>query len=357
MTTVMASLITSDRSITMVIDGAPYTVRPDHPSYAQAYKAYKERDGETFINCLNVQKAVETFVQSNGGGKVTVKDGQVYYNGNVIDDCIAERIRNMMREGEDFGPMVLFLENIMQNPSFNSRKQLYQFLSHENLPITDDGCFLAYKTIRGDWYDKHSGTIKNSVGSTIRIDRSLVDDNPNNHCSHGLHVGALSYAGPGGWYNSSGDRVIIVKVNPRDAVSVPGDHSAQKLRVCEYQVYCEYKEPLYRSTYSTSAGEDVYTNNTKPDDDYVVTDEDLYADDDLTQYLDPEDVEVGEYYTFSYTDRNGDTNDRSAYVESIGEEYFVGELQPGDPSYVDGEGIQYRHFLFNSMASIERVDW
>jgi hypothetical protein len=54
----------------------------------------------------------------------------------------------------------------------------------------------------------------------------------------------LEYAGPGGWYHRSDDVVVIVKVNPRDAVSVPIDHSAQKLRVCRYEVVGVYDRPL-----------------------------------------------------------------------------------------------------------------
>lgn len=348
---ILAKLITADKSITLNIDGAPYTIAPGHPSYAVAYKAYKNNDAQGFIDSLNVEKAMDVFVNSGSNGTITVENGVVKYKGSPVHNSISDRITQMMREGEDISSMVRFLENVMENPSYNSRNQLFQFLSHKNLPITEDGCFLAYKTIRRNWYDKHSGTIENKIGSTIEIDRALVDDNPSNHCSHGLHVGALAYAGPGGWYNNADDRVVIVKVNPRDAVSVPGDHSFQKLRVCKYQVFCEYKEPLYRSSYQTSGDEDIYDNN---DESYyeVIDDDELFFEDDIEEYIEPCDMEVGCTYNFVYTDKNGVTSVRNAYVESIGDEYFVGELMSGDPSYVLGE-LTYRRFNLDSISECE----
>lgn len=351
MTNIMGTFVTADGTITMVIDGGSHSIHRTHPAYRRAYEAYKKKDGKTFIECLDGSKAFGNYVNSTvNNGKVTVVDGQVYYNGKVLHDCITERIKEMMVEGVDFEPMIKFLENILSNPSYNSQKQLYNFLSHKNLPITDDGCFLAYKTIRSDWYDKYSGTIKNSIGSVVEIDRSQVDDDPNSHCSHGLHVGALAYAGPGGWYNTSGDRVIIVKVNPRDAVAVPGDHSCQKLRVCRYTVLCEYKEPLYRASYTVSGDEDIYDNNCQQQACGQVSDEELFADGDFPT-LDVDELQLGELYTFYYKDRFGNIEERFVYCESVGGDYIVGELIEGDPSFEPGADI-IRRFNFDGMDQI-----
>lgn len=355
MSTIMGSFVTSDRIINVVIDGAPYSVHPSNPSYRKAFEALKNKDGDAFIKCLNTAKALSNYVEGTGGGRVTVDGSQVLYDGKPVHNCIASRIREMMNEGSDFSPMVAFLENLMQNPSYNSREQLYKFLEHKNLPITDDGCFLAYKTIRSNWYDKFSGTIKNNIGAVIEIDRGLVDDNPSNHCSHGLHVGALEYAGPGGWYNSSNDIVIIVKVNPRDAVSVPGDHSAQKLRVCRYSVVCQYKEPLYRAAYTVSGDEDIYDDNKQQAVGGVVTDEDLYADDDFDT-LDTSEIQVGEIYSFTYQDKYGNVSERVAYCESVGDDYMIGELVSGDPSFSNSGEEDIRRFNFNGMTDIMLCD-
>jgi hypothetical protein len=78
----------------------------------------------------------------------------------------------------------------------------------------------------------------NSVGETVSIDRGKVDDNRDKGCSAGLHCGALDYVRDYG-SEDSGDHIMIVKVNPMDAVSVPHDCQHQKLRVCQYQVVAE----------------------------------------------------------------------------------------------------------------------
>jgi hypothetical protein len=98
------------------------------------------------------------------------------------------------------------------------------------MPITTKGTFLAYKGIREDGKDVHSGTIDNSPGQTPTMPRRLVNDDPNQGCSQGLHVGAFEYASH--W----GPRVVLVEVDPADVVSVPADHSYQKCRACKYKV-------------------------------------------------------------------------------------------------------------------------
>ena len=61
-----------------------------------------------------------------------------------------------MREGLPFEPLVKLFENLMKNISYQTRTQLYDFLEHKNLPITEDGCFLAYKAVNSDYKDKYS---------------------------------------------------------------------------------------------------------------------------------------------------------------------------------------------------------
>jgi hypothetical protein len=70
----------------------------------------------------------------------------------------------------------------------------------------------------------------------IETERRQVDDNTHAECSYGLHVGSHQYAS--GFRGANG-RLLIVKVNPRDVVSVPSDGAAQKIRTCRYEVVAE----------------------------------------------------------------------------------------------------------------------
>jgi hypothetical protein len=166
-------------------------------------------------------------------GKFKVTDGRISYNGEELPSDLSGRISEMASLGEDPTPLMKFWENLQANPSMRSVQQLWRFLANSGHPITADGHFLAYKSVRRDFRDIHSGTIENKPGTVIRMDRNKISDDPNETCHYGLHVGSLQYVEGFGGYDK---RIVIVKVNPRDVVCVPVDYSSQKMRVCEYAV-------------------------------------------------------------------------------------------------------------------------
>jgi hypothetical protein len=146
-----------------------------------------------------------------------------------------------------------------------------EFLEYKELPITDDGCFLAYKGVSEHYYSIHGnpktvvvqgitttdGKIFNGVGSKIEVKRRNVDDNRNNHCSFGLHVGSLDYA------RSFGQRVVVVKVNPKDVVSVPTDYNCQKCRVSAYEVVSDYEYEIESSVTDGEGNDNLVPNFAK----------------------------------------------------------------------------------------------
>jgi len=105
-------------------------------------------------------------------------------------------------------------------------------------------------------------SVDNSIGATPEMPRNLVDDNPRNDCSDGYHVGTIDYVNG---FNKDQGHVIIVKVNPRDAVSVP-NYDTTKLRVCKYEVIEEYTGDLDKSP--------VYSEKTTPVSPFVDEDDD-----------------------------------------------------------------------------------
>lgn len=113
-------------------------------------------------------------------------------------------------------------------------------MSHKNLPITSDGCFLGYKAVTKDFKDKHTQTIDNRVGQKPSVTRNMVNDDMGVECSNGLHVGTLQYVTS---FANQGDQMVICKVNPANVVAVPYA-DAQKFRCCEYEVVDLYTKPL-----------------------------------------------------------------------------------------------------------------
>jgi hypothetical protein len=130
--------------------------------------------------------------------------------------------------------MLLFVENMLQNPSKRAVDELFDFIEACDLPITEDGCFLAYKKVRGDYMDCRSGSIRNAVGDTPSMERNMVDEDSSRTCSYGLHACSYEYL-----KHFGGARCMVVKINPKDCVSFPKDYNNSKLRCSGYEVVGE----------------------------------------------------------------------------------------------------------------------
>ena len=140
----------------------------------------------------------------------------------------------MLELGLDTTPMVLFLTNLMQNPSKRAVDELFGFMEACTLPITPDGFFLAYKRVNNDYTDVHSGAISNTVGSVVKMERNLVDEDKSRTCSAGLHFCSYEYLA-----SFRGARTVVLKINPKDVVAIPIDYNNSKGRTCEYTVVDE----------------------------------------------------------------------------------------------------------------------
>ena len=274
----------SEDSITIVWEGKPYTIRKDNANFNAVRKALFEARYEDVGDLLDLKKAVEDFVD----GSVEVKDEVVYYHGTRLHGVVVDKLIDMMRQGmKDSSPIVNFIKKLMENPSSNSVEELYTFLGYRSLPITPDGMNLGYKGVKGDFYSStgnadtivvqgttnESHQIFNGVGETIEVQRRCVDDNKDNHCSHGLHVGSYDYAN--GWAGEDG-RLLMVEFDPQDAVSVPTDCGFQKLRVSKYKVIADItdtRKELQKSVYQ--ANKPIYDSNEDESDDYWDEDEGL----------------------------------------------------------------------------------
>jgi hypothetical protein len=186
-----------------------------------------------------------------------VINGIVHVDGEPLPDSLSARVLDFFNNNLPFEPLLKFWAKLKNNPSFNSRQMLFKFLEHNGHPITTEGNFIAYRAVRNDFLDKHTGTMDNSVGNVVSISRSKVDDNPNNTCSHGLHVATMSYAQS---FANGDDRLLDVEINPEDVVAVPTDYNGTKMRVCKFKVVAESKglinKPLVESSFEDEENED-----------------------------------------------------------------------------------------------------
>lgn len=335
------SKLFTGNAISVIIDGSPYSVDSSHPNWDTLKQAMKDNDSDTFLAEYNIKNKIESFVSGSETKStgITTDGANVFYDGKPLHGAVVDAILRNIEEGVDIVPMANFLHKLYNNTSFNTREHLFNFLTKHRLTITEDGKFLAYKSVRSDYRDKHSGSISNTVGTVVQFNRKDVDDNPNNHCSNGLHAGSLGYSGPGGWYNSAGDKVIIVAIDPEDVVSVPTDHDYQKLRCCKYTVVSDFKGELKRSVYSGNVSCDGCDSCNDYDDD------ELY--DDEPEELSPEEMLCGFTYEFEY--KGEEDNDyvlRTVCVTESFDDRIIAEL--AFPEEYEGET---RCFLFKNILN------
>jgi hypothetical protein len=228
----MNSFIILEDGLSLSIDMKPYLVDKSHPNYTKILDAIKAEDWDVVPELANIAKALTTF--GYGNVQVDADNGVVVYNGEEMHGSLTDRMLQMMREGFTVSPLVAFLDNLMENPSKRAVDELYGFLEHGKMPITEDGHFLAYKRVNDDYTSVHDSKTDNSIGSVVSMERNKVDDNKDRTCSYGLHFCSHEYLS-----SFSGARVVVLKVNPRDVVSIPTDYNDTKGRACEYEVIGE----------------------------------------------------------------------------------------------------------------------
>jgi hypothetical protein len=248
----------TDESVTVVLNGRTFTIRKSSPNFDAARMAAFTGKWDEIPGLASPGHAIEEWLAAHSymgsPSPFAFVDGFITYEGTRIDTDLNGRLKTMAASGANPSGWLKFWSRLQANPSHRSVTQLYAFLTHKGIPIDEEtGHILAYKSVSADYKDFHTGTCDNSVGSKLKMPRNQISDDPNEACHFGFHVGALAYALE---FGEDGRRIIIVRVDPADVVCVPYDHSAQKVRVCQYEVIGNYSGTPMPDT-STSTRDDV----------------------------------------------------------------------------------------------------
>jgi hypothetical protein len=262
--------IMSKDAITVEVNGAPVTVLEGQTNFVALREAIRTKDWDAVPDLVSPVRAVEKFAT----GRVTVVNGEVLLDGEAVHNAVTGRILDMVSEGFDADPLMKFLERLMLNPSRTAVNELYLWLEGTRLPITEDGYFMAYKKVRDDYRDFFTGKVLNKPAAlmtdadaeyiktthgnvtvsvedgvtTLSMPRNKVDDNRDRTCSYGLHFCSMSYLPA--YYGGRG-RVLLVKIDPADVVSIPSDYDNAKGRAMRYQVVGEHTKNEQTEAYTT----------------------------------------------------------------------------------------------------------
>lgn len=224
------------------------TVNDDHPNYASVIEILHDEYAslEDVFTQVDLATAIGAKFEPLSE-RVSVAHGRLYFDGDEVNDSVAEHILRFLDENvDDWQPLVAFMENVAANPNEHSREQLYDWLHDRAFTISPAGEIIAYKGVvaKGDGTyvsvnsgpaivngEAVNGQVPNNPGYVVEIARSKVEHDPATGCSTGLHAGTWAFA-----ESFARGAVLKVLINPRDVVSVPTDCDAQKIRVCRYLV-------------------------------------------------------------------------------------------------------------------------
>ncbi len=236
----IAYIVSGNGIINAVVNNKNYTLPPTSQFYQAAKQALKDKNEAEFLKLCDFDQQF----RERSNGRVTFEGGVIRYNGTEINNALTQRILELVKLDFDFEPLVKFLENLYKNPSESARDELYLFLEANSLPITDDGHFLAYRRVDSDYTSLHANPDgsknKNTIGAFVEMPRELVNPNRDETCERGLHFCSVSYL-PHYGTTGNGGKTVIVKINPKDVVSIPSDYDNQKGRCCRYEVIGEYE--------------------------------------------------------------------------------------------------------------------
>lgn len=236
---ITAKLVTTN-NLTLFTGTEQITIPSDSPDYARAIELLSQnRSDEAFALATKYRATLKaTSSVLFGQYQVSVVHGMVMINGQHTEGEIVDRIIAFGERGIPQKALMSFLARLQANSSFRARIDLFSWIEQNNMPITDDGCFIAFKIVKEDYWDIYTGTtFFHKPGSVIQMNRRDVDDDANNTCSAGAHFCGEGYLPHYG--TAKGSRIVTLKIAPEDVVAFPKDYNLAKGRAYKYEVIGE----------------------------------------------------------------------------------------------------------------------
>lgn len=310
-------------------------VNTDHPSFEAIKLALKEKRYSDLPKLMDLPTAIAEYVAPLKDDGFETVDGVIHLNGEPFSEGVSEKVLRMIKEGYESTPLVNFLRKVRENPSYTAQKELLLFWTANGGLIHEDGDMVAYKAVRNDYMDAHSGTIRNQVGDLVTMPRHQVDDCRANTCSTGLHFATSHYVAQ---MYTGGNRNMLLKINPRDVVSIPHDYNNRKGRCCRYEVMAELE-----NTQTTLPPKEVYNDADIAAVDQTATLNTSRILDRVNKVLaklvgrDAQDIRGTD--TFGSDDEGDLDVDPKQAIEAFEEEFKTEDLEFDEGDFLDGDTV------------------
>lgn len=223
----------TNSAVTVILNGKPRSISSKYSTqYKQAIEAIKSKNWDSLYSIFNIIDSLAQYAN-----KLVYLNNSFLFNGKVLNNIVTKKIKDFWLAGLPAEPLFNFLNNCLLNPRQESVEELYLFLEKNGFTLTEDGCFIAWRKVDDNYmsYNENpDGTHnRNYPGDVVKMDRNLCDFNRKNTCSRGLHFCAWDYLS---YYHGGSGKTMLVKINPRNVVSIPNDYNDAKGRCCEYEV-------------------------------------------------------------------------------------------------------------------------
>ena len=239
MSQVLSSVI-SDHTVTFFAQSRMFTIQSDHINYKTIRDhliAEPYAEAGPLIELADVRVAIqnadpEGLLQVRRRRALVQGQASSAASGSTKSWASARRVSPSSRSSRAS-------KACSSNPSMRARERFPIFAEVSGFGFLKDGRMGAFKAVRADFLDIHSGKFDNSPGKVVSMPREDVDDDPEKTCSAGFHLGALSYVQNFGHITTNGDtsnKVVFCAFWPEHVVAIPVDYDGKKMRVWQYEV-------------------------------------------------------------------------------------------------------------------------
>ena len=218
-----------DNYVSVLVNGRPFQLLASHPTFRKMVNALKMKRWAKVPDLVNLAQSIS----NRSHGNVEVKNGEVYYKGSPVHSSLTALMLRLIEAEQPVNHMLKFMDHLFSNPRPEAVEGLYEFLTLYQMPITDDGCFVAYKRVDHNYKDIHTHTVDNHVGACPVMRRRDVDKDRSNPCSRGFHFCSRAYLS-----GFPGEHLMAIKVNPADVDEIP-EVQCGKGRTWRYEVIAE----------------------------------------------------------------------------------------------------------------------
>lgn len=243
------SSILLPKSFVVTLQGRTYTILRSEEGFEPLRKAVKEKDPVRIESLLKRYGYLKEVIQSvskeikkkfkNAAEHLDLEvadDGSLRINGVTYNNALTKKIVDLVNCGHSVESYYELLKKISNNSKEVIRSGLLDFILANDLPITTDGCFLAYKVTDGNGYDMHSHSILYSVGKEISEPRNSVSQDRGICSGPGLYFASKKYYDYVSSYKEGQNKRFLMKVDPVDVISIPTSYENSKGRCCKFTV-------------------------------------------------------------------------------------------------------------------------